>query len=994
MTRRCRKAFPRQARRFILAGGDGLAAGVYTLLPAQYATLPGAYRVVMNSGVTNPLVTQTQTLPDGTMVMTGYLTNDITGARPSVTEQFQVQSASVWEKYSQYTFTSANSFFPTYASTHSLAVPYVPNNSGRLVLAPATELTLDGTLEGTPGTGGTGAEVDVSGEYLYIDDTASGVTSVPPGTLDLSAPNASGVVANGGTITFTGNISSSDEFTITGTGTFVIPTGGTAVEPVTVRQEILKAANQAVQLPAGNSLATYGSDNIAVQTTGADKISVNANTSYSTPITLPTSSTTAVTLPSTSLTLKYSFGSGTGSSAITISSPSEFSVGGVNAPLVNGVYTTTAYTASQVVKGSVANQTITWTTGTSGSASSSSGAGGTLGFGGSGTATVTLGTTLAGGSSTYQIGSGAQVTLTTLSPSDLLTGTFELIGPNGSYLNGPAAGVVFTAGTYTVSSSQQFQDISAGSSFTANAMDTIAYTSGSGDVALPTSVTYLDVSAKQLDGLNATSLLIGGTRQTTVDGIQITPTSNGITVANDASAPLTAPEIMFVAAPQFLNSNTVTFDNEGDTATIQTPIAGTGLVTFLSGSDVEASGSGNGVAVTDYLIGKPLSNLPQLPTSVVASSNATTEGIVQAYYKTLDATLGTFVRLSTGSPVAVQMPDTAQLDPGTIAVEDNLGPSTVPYTITLPSLLGSAGGVGAVIQSGAKLEGGNVLTIATTGDTTVQSGALLSGSNISVASSSITFVGTGATAPASGLVIDAGTLAQLEQSTNVDLESYGAVAFLGNVNLAMTNPTSTLTLGGDSLTSDGGAVSIAASTLVLDNETNTQGSVSSGTGSLSIDVGELVFGSGSKSLSGFGNASFVANKGVVGQGTGSMNFGSVSVTLQTPVVIADTASDQMLTTACLVGNAGFGGTAMTSDALGGAITLQGASVTVSVPVEAVAGNIALLSSAGDITVTGTGSLTSDGLPRNNSAIPPNMPAADDCAGSYRRHGGSPVGVRR
>lgn len=954
------QGIPTAGQAIYLSGGDGLAAGVYTLLPAQYATLPGAYRVVMNTGVTNPLVTQTQILPDGTMVMTGYLTNDITGARPSVTEQFQVQSASVWEKYSQYTFTSANSFFPTYASTNNLAVPYVPNDAGRLVLAPATELTLDGTLEGTPGKGGTGAEVDVSGEYLNIDDTASGVTSVPTGALNLSGPNTSGVVANGGTITFGNGISSSDLFTITGSGTFVIPTGGTAVEPVTVRQERLIAANQAVLLPAGDTLTTYGNVSIAVQTAGADTISVNAYSNYPAPLTLPTSSTTAVTLPSTSLTLKYSSGSGTGSSAITISSPSEFSVGGINAPLVNGVYTTTSYTASQVVKGSVANQTITWTTGTSGG--NTSGAGGALAFGGSGTATVTLGTTLAGGSSTYQLGSGSQVSLTAVSPSDLLTGQFNLIGPNGSYFNGPAAGVVFTAGAYTITSSQQFESISAGSTFIANAMDSIAYTSGSGAVVLPTSITYLDVSAKQLDALDATSLLIGGTRQMTADGIEITPTSNGITVANDASAPLTAPEIMLVAAPQFQNSTSVVFDNEGDSATIQTPIAGTGLVTFLSGSVVEASGSGSGVAAIDYLIGKPLSNLPQLPTSVVASSNTTTEGIVQAYYRTLDATLGTFVRLSTGSPVKVQMPDTAQLAPGTIAVEDNLAPATVPYTINLPSLLGSASGVGAVIQSGAKLEGGNVLTIATTGDTTVQSGALLSGTNISAASSSITFVGSGATAPTSGLVIDAGTLAQFEQSTNVDLESYGAIAFKGNVNLAMANPASTLTLGGDSLTSDGGAVSIAASTLVLDNETNTQGSVGSGTGSLSIDVGELVFGSGSKSLSGFGSASLVANKGVVGQGTGSMNFGSLPVTLQTPVVIADTASDQILTTSgALSVTPVSGGTAMTSDAVGGAITLQGASVTVSAPVEAEAGNIALLSSAGDITVTGTGSLISHGV---------------------------------
>jgi hypothetical protein len=648
------QGIPTPGQAIYLSGGNGLPAGVYTLLPAKYATLPGAYRVVMNTGVTNPLVTQTQTLPDGTMVMTGYLTNDITGAHPSVTEQFQVQSQTVWEKYSQYTFTGANSFFPTYASTNKLAAPYIPDDAGRLVLAATSGLTLGGSVLGTPGAGGFGGQVDISSQYIEINDN------------------------------------------------------------------------------------------------------------------------------------------------------------------------------------------------------------------------------------------------------------------------------------------------------------------GQADPANPG---YIPISVQSLDALGADSLLIGGTRLMTADGVEITPTANGVVVATDANDPLIAPEIMLVAAPQF-QSSTVVFDNEGDSATIQTPIAGTGLVSILSGSVVEASGSGSNAAGIGYLIGKPLSTLPLLPTSVVASDNSVTETIVEAYYRTLDAALGTFVRLSTGSPAQVQMPDTAQLAPSTIAVEDNLGAATVPYTITLPSLLGGASGTGALIQSGAKLEGGNVLAIATTGDATVQSGALLSGTNISASSSSITFVGAGAGAgaPTSGLVIDANTLAQLEQSTNVDLESYGAVAFEGNVTLAMANPAGALTLGGDSLTSDGGAVSITAATLVLDNETSAQASVSSGAGSLSVNVGELVFGSGSKSLSGFGDASFVASRGVLGQGAGSMNFGNLPVTLQTPVVIADTSSDQtLMTSGALSVTPVSGGAAMTSQAVGGAITLQGGSVTVSVPIEAQAGNIALRSSAGDITVTGAGSLMAQGL---------------------------------
>src|SRR6202043_3600493 len=105
----------------------------------------------------------------------------------------------------------------------------------------------------------------------------------------------------------------------------------------------------------------------------------------------------------------------------------------------------------------------------------------------------------------------------------------------------------------------------------------------------------------------------------------------------------------------------------------------------------------------------------------------------------------------------------------------------------------------------------------------------------------------------------------------------------------------------------------------------------------------------------------VASQGVLGQGTGKMNFGSLPVTLQAPIVIADTASDQTLTTTGALSVLSIAGTPLNSDALGGAITLQGGSVTVSVPVQALAGNISLQTSAGDVTVTSGGSLIAHGV---------------------------------
>ncbi|MEW6439014.1 MAG: filamentous hemagglutinin family protein [Pseudomonadota bacterium] len=632
-----------------LAGGGGLAAGTYTLLPAQYATLPGAYRVVVNSGVTNPVSNQTVTLPDGTLQMSGYLGNALTGSRASEVAQFYVQPESVWGRYSQYALTSANQFFPAYAVANNLAAPYVPDDAGRLVLDATSSLTLNGEFDGSAAPGGAGGEVDLSAQFLEI-------------------------VGNG-------------------------------------------------------------------QTTAPG---------------------------------------------------------------------------------------------------------------------------------------------------------------------------------------------------------------------------YLAVSADSLGALGADSLLIGGTRQMTSSGTIITPTAKGIIVDNDAADPLAAPQILILAAPQF-QSKTVALDNDGDSVSIMAPVAGTGQVTFESGSVVEALGPGSAVPVTNLVLGSTLSNLPTLPVSVDSSNASTTAGIIKGYYTDLDAALGTLVQVSNGNASPVQLPSAAQLDPGTIVVNDNRAGPNATYTITLPAFAGAGSATAATIQSGATIDGGNVLTIASTGSARLQSGATLSGDNIFAIGESITIVGSGA-APASGVVIDAGVLAGLEQASNLDLQSYGAIILQGDVNIAMANSTASLTLGGGSLAGTGGEVTISAPTLILDNTLNAPTATSGGTGSLSIDAGELIFADGAKSLSDFGAVNLVAREAAIAQGSGSMDFGALPIALQTSTLIADTLSDQVLkTTGALSIVPVSGGNAMTSDAIGGAITLEGASVTVSVPVEAVAGNISLLTSAGDIVVTGTGSLNAEGI---------------------------------
>ncbi len=200
------------------------------------------------------------------------------------------------------------------------------------------------------------------------------------------------------------------------------PAGDSAVQVIAPYSNVT-LNGQSLPLPAGDALqVSYLGGSIAVSATGGATVQLQ----YASNFTLPVSSATTITLPDPSASLVYSHGSGSGATAVTISSPSEFTINGANAPFnpATGLYTTTSYSANEQVVGTVASQTITWTTGTSGAGTA--GAGGVLTFYGFSLSTATLATTLASGSSTYQL--GGSTIIESLAQSDQLIGTFTLQG--------------------------------------------------------------------------------------------------------------------------------------------------------------------------------------------------------------------------------------------------------------------------------------------------------------------------------------------------------------------------------------------------------------------------------------------------------------------------------------------------------------------------------------------------------------------------------------
>ncbi|MGH8780555.1 filamentous haemagglutinin family protein [Paraburkholderia sp.] len=167
-----------------LQGVPGLAAGVYTLLPAQYATLPGAFRVVAQASPSAPAANAAGVLPDGTAVVAGYTVNALSGSRSATPTLFTVQSGPVWQQYSQYTETSANTFFPALASKAGNVTPRLPIDGGQLVLAATQGLTLGATLNSAAATGGAPANVDLASQDIQI--VGDGEAALP-GYLQISA---------------------------------------------------------------------------------------------------------------------------------------------------------------------------------------------------------------------------------------------------------------------------------------------------------------------------------------------------------------------------------------------------------------------------------------------------------------------------------------------------------------------------------------------------------------------------------------------------------------------------------------------------------------------------------------------------------------------------------------------------------------------------------------------------------------------------------------
>lgn len=182
-----------------LAGGNGLAAGWYTLLPAHYALLPGAFAVQLVSGTTGNAVGSVALQNDGSVLMAGKAGNVHTGASDQQTSTWRVMSGGVVRSYSEYNEASANSFFAsdTFKLTQyrltgqNVVTPRLPMDGGAVVYKAVTSLIMDGALKSAAASGGRGGMVDIAAAKIVVAGAGQD-TSDLAGYLVLDATRLSG----------------------------------------------------------------------------------------------------------------------------------------------------------------------------------------------------------------------------------------------------------------------------------------------------------------------------------------------------------------------------------------------------------------------------------------------------------------------------------------------------------------------------------------------------------------------------------------------------------------------------------------------------------------------------------------------------------------------------------------------------------------------------------------------------------------------------------
>ncbi|NOU23496.1 MAG: filamentous hemagglutinin N-terminal domain-containing protein [Methyloglobulus sp.] len=261
-----------------LNGSDKLAAGFYTILPARYALLPGAFLVTPQAGSQDQRTTRYNAA--GIPTVGGYQTLAGSNTRDARWSGFKIENGADIRRHSQYDERTANNFYAQHAVRTETAVPFLPKDSGQLVIKNVqTKLALNGDLKVAAFSGGRGTRVDIAAERLNIVKKRSATPTA--GSLEVLASDLNAL--NAGSLLLGGERNSN---LITGATDLSISTKTVTFDNGATVQgtDLIAAATQKVTVKKGAKLTASGAVN-----TGDESLNIVAKTQpkldvYGTPV--------------------------------------------------------------------------------------------------------------------------------------------------------------------------------------------------------------------------------------------------------------------------------------------------------------------------------------------------------------------------------------------------------------------------------------------------------------------------------------------------------------------------------------------------------------------------------------------------------------------------------------------------------------------------------------------------------------------------------------
>lgn len=779
-----------------IAGGDGIPAGTYVLMPGMYATLPGAYRVTVASTGANQVTPLSYVGEDGSIYLTGYFSNAITGAQSSQAVLFEIQPQSTWSKYSDITITSGTSFITSLAAAAGTAVPTLPIDGGILTLAATNALSTSSTNTFAAGTSpldptavGAGGQVDITAADILVLAPDQTAPAADTGYLVLNSNQVSDLGASTVIIGGTSSINASGELALAGIATN-LEVDTDAANPLSGPQLILitTAGGTGITVDSGSVISAVGSvpagNDQAITVTGDGSLLRVSNGEMVTVIrsgaTADDGSILIGTLPGTTTLASAASAAATtidGGEALTIDSSGNSGLG-VNVTLAANAYDLTGSIIN--IGGGTAGLVLTDAelAGFAGASSVLLQSASVINLYDAGGLTIgdasdPIGTLTFNGAGLYSQGgtttiNASNIVLTDSQSTPNTTGA--LAGTNGTLTLNAAGTITPSAGTFVLGGFGQINlqasdavDFSGSGALTASngsgvanilisTPDIVALAGSSQALTTSGSLTIVSTGAAQTVadteisgslGLTAANITDSGTLTALGGDLSLIATGGDITLGNGA---------VINAAGTQITLGPVTEDTPGGTVSL---VSETGNVTLNGGSLITVAASGSGYAGT-------------LEISTADTGTTTLDGTLDASAAFGDS--GGSFTLSTGS-IAGALPLTSGFSsnfeveiyqPGdlTIAAGQTLTSGNVLLvanqgSVIIDGTINASSPTGGIIQlygAGVTDSSGN-----TTGGVTINSGAQLLAEYLAPASDDPNYANGTSTLTEDGGTITLGT---------------------------------------------------------------------------------------------------------------------------------------------------------------------------------------------------------------------------------------------